>query len=453
MRSVRWKRWLLYLLASLVVLVALVVWLNVRGEASVEAGPPSAVAATPAQIERGAYLARAGNCMGCHSMAGAAEFAGGRGVETPFGTIFAPNITPDPTTGIGNWSSSEFWRAMHHGRSKDGRLLYPAFPYPSYTNMTREDSDALHAYLRSIRPVEQINKPHDLPFPYNTQAALAIWRALFFKADSLEHDAGKSADWNRGRYLVDALAHCSACHSSRNVLGATSLNAEFAGGLMPDETWYAPSLADPHEAGLQTLPRQEAVKLLKDGVNAHAGVSGPMAEVVYSSTQYLSPEDLNAMVEYLAAIPVRESEKKEIARANPDLLAAGGKLYEQHCASCHGDKGQGAPSIYPALAGNRAVLLRFTQQPGADHPHGGLPAHHAWQPAAVRHAAVLSSAERRRDCRGGDLRAPVVGQRSTCDLHLRSQSREVSGDDGRTACLPFAAGADAADTADHIHRP
>lgn len=295
--------------------------------------------------------------MGCRSMAGAAEFAGGRGVETPFGTVFAPNITPDPKTGIGVWSTAEFWRAMHHGRSKDGRLLYPAFPYPSYTYVTREDSDALYAYLRTVQPVEQANKAHDLPFPFNTQAALALWRAMFFSAGNLQPDAHKTAEWNRGRYLVDGLTHCAACHSSRNYLGATSMNAEFGGGLMPDEASYAPSLANPNEAGLQRWSREEAVRLLKNGVSTHAAVSGPMAEVVYSSTQYLTPQDLNAMVEYLASIPVRENDRRKAPRASSDVLGRGTKVYEQQCASCHGDKGQGVPSIYPALAGNRAVLL------------------------------------------------------------------------------------------------
>ena len=295
--------------------------------------------------------------MGCHSMVGAAEFAGGRGVETPFGTVFASNITPDPKTGIGAWSAGEFWRAMHHGRSKNGRLLYPAFPYPSYTNVTREDSDALYAYLRTVPPVELANKAHDLPFPYNTQAALALWRAMFFSAGTLLPDSQRTAEWNRGQYLVDGLAHCAACHSSRNYMGATSMNAEFAGGLMPDEAWYAPSLASPNEAGLQNWPREEAVNLLKNGVSKHAAVSGPMADVVYNSTQYLTPQDLNAMVKYLASVPVRENARKTTPRASFDVLGRGAKVYEEQCASCHGDEGQGVPSIYPALAGNRAVLL------------------------------------------------------------------------------------------------
>lgn len=352
----RWRRWVLCATGLIVLLGLLVAWLNVRGEAAVDT-PTAAVSTSPELIDRGAYLARAGNCMGCHSAAGAAEFAGGLGVVTPFGTVFAPNITPDPQTGIGNWSAADFWRAMHHGRSRDGRLLYPAFPYPSYTKVTREDSDALYAYLRSVKPMEQANKAHDLPFPYNTQAALAVWRALFFSPGTLEAEPAKGAQWNRGRYLVDALGHCAACHSGRNVLGATSLNAQFAGGLMPDQAWYAPSLASPAEAGLQKWSREDAVKLLKNGVSSQAGVSGPMAEVVHSSTQFLTTQDVNAMVEYLASIPVRPVEKIDGPRASSDVMGRGARIYEQQCASCHGDKGQGVPSIYPGLAGNRALLV------------------------------------------------------------------------------------------------
>jgi len=353
----RWLRWLVGAAGLLVVLALLVGWLNVRGEMPLDSDVLGTAAPDSLTVERGAYLARAGNCMGCHSAAGAQEYAGGRRMETPFGTVVTPNITPDPSTGIGSWSAAEFWRAMHHGRSKSGRLLYPAFPYPSYTFVTREDSDALYAYLRTVKPVLQANKAHALAFPYNTQAALAVWRALFFRPGTLRAEPQKTAEWNHGRYLVDGLAHCAACHSSRNALGAIGLNAEFAGGRMPDEAWYAPSLASPNEAGLQNWSRVDAVNLLKNGVARHATVSGPMAEVVYSSTQHLTEQDLNAMVEYLASIPVRDSGKSEVPRAASNVLGRGAKIYEQQCVACHGDKGQGVPSIYPALAGNRAVLL------------------------------------------------------------------------------------------------
>jgi mono/diheme cytochrome c family protein len=360
-KRARWARWLLGAIVLVALLLAVfagwVAWSNVRGEAPLDGAAAPTTPPDAKQVQRGAYLARAGNCMGCHTTVGGAEFAGGSGVHTPFGTVFAPNITPDAKTGIGAWSAAEFWRAMHHGRSKDGRLLYPAFPYPSYTKVTREDSDALYAYLRTVKPVEQPNKAHQLPFPYGTQPALAVWRALFFRPGAFESDPQQDAGWNRGKYLVDALAHCAACHSSRNALGATSVNAEFAGGLMPDQTWYAPSLATPKEAGVQGWPREEVVKLLKDGVSAHATVSGPMAEVVFTSTQYLSAEDLGAMAQYLAAIPVREEPRQPVRRAGSDVMERGGKVYGQQCAGCHGARGEGVPSIYPALAGNRGVLL------------------------------------------------------------------------------------------------
>lgn len=355
LRGLAWRAVVIATVLS-VILGALVVWLNFRGEAPIEAVVPT-MSASSAVIERGAYLARAGNCMGCHTTTGGAEFAGGRGVETPFGVVVAPNITPDAKTGIGNWSESEFWRSLHHGRSKDGRLLYPAFPYPSFTQVSREDSDALYAFLRSVPAVERANAPHALRFPYSTQAALAVWRALYFRPGGFEPEPGKSSDWNRGKYLTLGLGHCAACHSGRDILGGTRLNAEFAGSLMPGATWYAPSLASPDEAGVQRWSREQVVRLLKDGVSAHASVSGPMAEVVFTSTQYLTDQDLDAMARYLASIPVSDEPPTKPRRADAAMMAAGRTVYEQHCAACHGDRGEGVSGMYPALAGNRAVTL------------------------------------------------------------------------------------------------
>ncbi len=348
------------LAAGALALGVLVAWLNVRGEAPLAAAAPS-VPASAEQIERGAYLARAGNCIGCHTPTGGALLAGGRGIDTPFGVVVAPNLTPDARTGIGNWSAAEFRRALHHGRSKDGRLLYPAFPYPSFSIVTRDDADAIYAYLRSVPAVEQPNAPHALRFPYGTQAALAVWRALYFRPAEFRPDPQQGAEWNRGKYLVQGLGHCAACHSGRNALGGIGAHTEFAGGLMPDGAWYAPSLAAAAEAGVQDWPRAQVVKLLRDGVSAQASVSGPMADVVFGSTQYLSGADLDAMARYLASIPRREPEPRDAAgrvqAASGELLARGDKLYAQHCASCHGEQGEGVAGIYPALAGNRAVTL------------------------------------------------------------------------------------------------
>ncbi|MES2910922.1 MAG: cytochrome c [Pseudomonadota bacterium] len=365
------------LLVGLLVLftgAVMLVWLlNSRDEVDVTT-PVAAAAPSDALIARGAYLARAGNCMGCHTTRGGAAYAGGRGIDTPFGTVFTSNLTPDDKTGIGGWSASHFWRAMHNGKSKNGRLLYPAFPYTSFTQMTREDSNALYAYLRSQPAVSQPNQAHTLRFPYNSQAALAVWRAIFFSPGVYQADAARSAEWNRGAYLVTGLGHCAACHTARNVLGATD-GLDLAGGLIPMQNWYAPSLVSPHEAGVGNWTPQDIVKLLKTGVSERASVNGPMAEVVQGSTQYLSDDDLNAMAQFLKALPASygKDEKRgpdiALMSTSPDapsagagsvVAAKGSKLYEQNCAQCHGDRGQGVPNAYPPLAANRAVLMQQT---------------------------------------------------------------------------------------------
>ena len=335
-------------------LVALIAWLNVRGEEPLDTAASTAPA-SPEQIERGAYLARAGNCMGCHTERGGAVYAGGRGVPTPFGTVFAPNLTPDATHGLGQWTAAEFWRALHHGRARDGRLLYPAFPYPNYTRVTRADSDAIFAYLRSLPAVAQANRPHELQFPFNQQAALAVWRALYFRPAAPEADATRSAEWNRGAYLVDGLGHCNACHASRNALGATASPLDLAGGLIPVQNWYAPSLASPLEAGVADWADTDVVALLKTGVSARGAVMGPMSEVVSGSTQHLSDPDLRAMAAYLKALPPSDATRAPESPAPAD--GPGAKLYDKHCAQCHGDQGEGAPGAYPALAGSRAVTM------------------------------------------------------------------------------------------------
>jgi mono/diheme cytochrome c family protein len=350
--SVRVLRWIVFAALGASMAAGLVAWRNVRGEAPLDAPP---VVPTPALVARGAYLARVGNCMGCHTAAGGADYAGGRGIPTPFGTVFAPNLTPDRATGLGAWSAAEFWRAMHNGRSRDGRLLSPAFPYPNFTSISREDSDALYGYLMSLNPVSQPNRAHELRSPFGTQAALAVWRAMFFEPGRFEAEPRQGAAWNRGKYLVQGLAHCAACHSERNAMGG--VRAAFTGGAMPGEAWYAPSLVDPKEAGVQEWRREDVVRLLKDGTTAHAVVSGPMAEVVGRSTQHLSEADLEAMAQYLASLPVRQKPRPAAEPAPVSQLARGDELYRQHCADCHGKRGEGVDGIYPALAGNRAVTL------------------------------------------------------------------------------------------------
>ena len=371
------KKIMLGTAGSLLGLAALVWLLNTRDEPDLTV-PAMATAPNSAMVQRGAYLARAGNCMTCHTARGGASYAGGRGIVTPFGTVYTTNLTPDEATGIGSWSPAHFWRAMHNGRSKDGRLLYPAFPYTNYTQVTREDSDALFAYLKSLTPVAQANQAHAIRFPYQSQAALAVWRALYFSPGTYKPDATRNAEWNRGAYLVNGLGHCSACHTARNALGATD-GLNLAGGLIPIQNWYAPSLTSPHEAGVADWSEQDIVRLLKDGVSPRAFVNGPMTEVVLGSTQYLNQQDLSAMAQFLKSLPatvargasntsahtndiaVMATSPSAPAGAVPTAVAAhGAKLYDQHCAQCHGDNGKGVTNAYPALAGNRAVLMAQT---------------------------------------------------------------------------------------------
>jgi len=326
----------------------------------------SAAPADAQTVQQGAYLARAGNCMACHTPAGAPAYSGGRGIETPFGAVYAGNLTPDPDTGIGRWSADDFWRALREGRSRDGRLLYPAFPYANYSVIRREDSDALYAYLRSLTPVHQPNREHDLRWPFNTQVALALWRALYFKPGELKAQA--DATEQRGAYLVQGLGHCAACHSARNALGASN-PFDLAGGLIPMQNWYAPSLNSREEAGVMHWPLADIVALLKTGVSARGSAQGPMAEVVLHSTQHLSDADLQAIGVFLQRLP----EQPSPASAKPAASRAGALIYEQQCAQCHGPQGQGLAGVYPALAGNRAVTMAQSVNLVQMVLHGGYP--------------------------------------------------------------------------------
>jgi cytochrome c553 len=336
-----------------------------------------------AEVARGAYLARAGNCMGCHTVRGAAPYAGGRGVATPFGTVFASNLTPDDETGLGRWSADDFWRALHDGRSRDGRALYPAFPYPQFTRVTREDSDALFAFLRSLPAVRQPNRVHALRFPYDRQIVLEAWRWMFFRPATFVADGSRSPEWNRGAYLASGLGHCAACHGSRNALGAARDPARYDGEQMPDQGWYAPSLHDPRQAGVAGWPIDDVVRLLRVGVTGRASVAGPMAEVVRHGTQHLDAADLRAMAVYLKALPV-DAPPAATASGPSDRdaarLASGARGYETHCANCHGERGEGVPGAYPALAGNRAVTMDPPINLVRIAAHGGFPPQTAGNP-------------------------------------------------------------------------
>lgn len=329
-----------------------------------QAPPPAQNAAT---LARGAYLARIGNCAGCHTARGGPPYAGGRGLPTPFGTVYAGNLTPDAGTGLGHWSADDFWRAMHHGRSRDGRLLTPVFPYTAFTHVTREDSDALYVHLRSLTPVVQAAPAHQLRFPFNTQAALAVWRALFFEpadgqvvaAAQAEAAPAPSEAWRRGAYLVRGLGHCAECHAPRNAMGATQDAAGLPGGRLPGQAWFAPALG-PSSHHAAEVQRADLVQLLRTGAARHGTAAGPMADVVVNSTQHWSDADLQAAAVYLTSLPTRHPAAAPVGKPTADDAAQrqrGQALYGKHCAQCHGEQGEGATAAYPPLAGNPSVLL------------------------------------------------------------------------------------------------
>ncbi|GAC1518301.1 MAG: cytochrome c [Collimonas sp.] len=355
------------LVLLIAVAIGVVAMLNVddRGEQ-----PPAATAAATAeQIAHGAYLVRTGDCMACHTARGGKELAGGRAIQTPFGAVYSPNVTPDKETGIGTWSADDFWRALHNGKSKDGSLLYPAFPYTNYTKVTRADADAMFAYLQSVPAVQQKNLQHDLRFPYNNRFLLYGWRALYFRPGVYQAEAQaetqaetqQSAEWNRGAYLVQGLGHCSACHTTRNALGGTDLKTELGGGFIPVVNWYAPSLTSDEEIGLGDWDIQHISALLKDGVSPRGTVLGPMAEVVGASLQHLSDTDVRAMAVYLKSLPRQKEAPAEKERASPDQVASalelGQKIYKNHCVDCHQASGKGVWPAYPPLASNHAITM------------------------------------------------------------------------------------------------
>jgi mono/diheme cytochrome c family protein len=361
---------------AFVIVVALAIAAFVALQPGMLPTSQSAAAVTTQIINKGEYLARVGDCIACHTAPGGKEFAGGRAMPTPFGNLYVPNITPDDETGIGRWSADEFYRMMHTGISRDGSLLYPAMPFASYTKVTREDSDAIYAYIMSVPPVSLRNRPHELRFPYNNRELLVGWRALYFKQGEFVPDPKQSAQWNRGAYLVEGLGHCSMCHTAINILGGTNEAKAFEGGMIPNQNWYAPSLTSNREAGLGDWSLKDIGDLLQVGVSHRGTVYGPMAEVVYNSLQYISDEDITAMAVYLKALPPRDSGPPVQSSARlvqPAVMESGRKIYAQQCAMCHGDEGKGFPPVYPPLANNQSITMTVPVNPIRMVLNGGYP--------------------------------------------------------------------------------
>jgi len=306
-----------------------------------------------AQIERGHYLVRAGDCGSCHTTPGGQPLAGGLPIPTPFGVIYSPNITPDPDTGIGKWSKDDFWNAMHRGIDDEGKHLYPAFPYPWFTRMSRADVDAIKDYLASVAPVKHPNKAPELPWPLSWRAVMAGWNLMFFHAGEFKPDPARSAEWNRGAYLVEGAGHCAACHTPKNSLGATESGAALSGGSA-GEHWYAPSLTGDVRSGIGDWSIAEIVEYLKTGSNAKSASAGSMSDVVRNSTQYLTDADLKAIAIYLKDIPASGAEARVPLPAGA-AMARGEALYRDNCTGCHMPDGGGVANVFPPLKLSAAI--------------------------------------------------------------------------------------------------
>lgn len=304
-----------------------------------------------AEIERGRYLTQAGNCQGCHTPPGEEAFAGSRALETPFGVIYTPNITFDTETGLGRWSRDDFWRAMHEGKAKDGSQLYPAFPYPHFTKMPREDVDAIYAYLATLDPVRKKKPPNELPFPLGWRFTVKGWNMAFFEPGVFRPDPAKPEAWNRGAYLVEGPGHCSGCHTEKNLLGADRKARHLAGGRL--ENWSAPDIRGGRHGGLERWSEAEIVEFLRTERNAHSAAFSIMSEVISYSTQHMAEADLKAIATYLKDLDGEE----RAAPARPDeaVMTAGAAIYSDNCTACHGSDGSGVPRFFPPLAGSGKV--------------------------------------------------------------------------------------------------
>ena len=335
--------------------IALAVWglLAARQASAQTSSAPGA--ATGADY--GLYMTRAADCMPCHTRPGGTPFAGGLGINTPFGTLTSPNITPDRDTGIGGWSDDQFYAAVHDGLGYHSEYLYPVMPFPSYTKMTREDVLAIKSYLFSLKPVFAPRAPSTMDFPFNIRDTLLAWRELFFTPGTFQPNPRHSADWNRGAYLVQGAGHCAACHSPRNLLGATETSAGLAGGTV--DQWLAPNISSDPLAGIGDRSVDQIVAFLRAGATTSMGVAfGPMAEVVHDSLHYLTDADIRSIAVYLKEGPDRPA-PSQVADATHATLRRGAAVYAENCVQCHQERGQGIAGAIPNLADN-AVVEEFS---------------------------------------------------------------------------------------------
>ncbi|MFB9948559.1 cytochrome c [Rhizobium puerariae] len=311
------------------------------------------------EIIRGHYQAILADCAACHTAPGAKPLSGGLPLETPFGQLIPPNITPDKATGIGNWSEQDFFRAMKTGIGHDGKRLYPAMPYPAYTKMTDQDIGNLWSYLRTVEPVFNPVESNQLPFPFNIRLSLLGWNMINFEEGGFQPDPSKSPEWNRGAYIVQGPGHCGTCHSPKTVLGADKTDQALQGASL--QGWYAPNITGNAHVGIGGWSEEEIVQYLRTGANAHTIASGPMAEAIQASTSLMTDGDLKAIAVYLKGTEGGAAGKPQPVAAGDPHMKAGAAIYHDTCSACHGGEGKGARQLFPALAGSAIV-----QQPSAE---------------------------------------------------------------------------------------
>jgi len=306
-------------------------------------------------VTRGKYLAVLGDCASCHTRKNGPAFAGGRGLDSGFGTIYSSNLTPEAQTGIGSWTANQFYRAMHKGRAADDSHLYPAFPYPYFTHMSRADVDAIYAYLRTVPAVPYTPPPNKLPFPLNIRGLMALWNALYFNEGEYRPNAAKSAQWNRGAYIVTGPGHCGGCHTPKNFLMADENEHALAGNVQG--TWFAADLSGEERGGLARWSAADIEEYLETGRNARAGASGSMQEVVKLSTSRMTDADRSAIAAYLKDLPPAMPAEFP-GTPDPAAMRAGEAIFTDACASCHLSRGEGQMRLFPPLAASASVQSR-----------------------------------------------------------------------------------------------
>ncbi|RQW61179.1 c-type cytochrome [Vibrio viridaestus] len=307
-----------------------------------------------AAVERGKYIALAGDCVACHTSPESKDkYAGGYAIETPFGQIYSTNITPDPEFGIGNWTERDFFNAVRHGRGKDGKFLYPAMPYNAYVKVSNSDMHDLWMYIRSLKPVSKPSPKTNLPFPYNIRLAMMGWNLLFFDNKGFQKISNASEEWNRGAYLVQGLEHCASCHTPKNIFGGDK-DEYLHGGQLGN--WFAPDITSNPTTGIGSWTNAQIMDYLHVGSNHVSVASGPMAEAVFNSTQYLSTTDLQAISVYLKSTPPSPHRKVSSPPPTNESMKLGSIVYSINCSACHNSNGHGIPNLAAGLANNPGVV-------------------------------------------------------------------------------------------------